>query len=88
MLRKLIEAEKGAGSKGRRAGLLAARDRFYKGDIAKTMASFSEEQGALFRYDDFATYAVQVEEPVKLNYRGYDGTRIRRPARARPSSSR
>lgn len=72
MLRKLIEAEKGAASKGRRAGLLAARDRFYKGDIAKTMAAFSEEQGALFRYDDFATYAVQVEEPVKLNYRGYD----------------
>ena len=72
MLRKLIEAEKGASSKGRHAGLLAARDRFYKGDIAKTMASFSEEQGALFRYDDFATYAVQVEEPVKFNYRGYD----------------
>jgi gamma-glutamyltranspeptidase/glutathione hydrolase len=72
MLRKLIEAEKGAASKGRRAGLLAARDRFYKGDIAKTMAAFSEEQGALFRYDDFATYAVQVEEPVKFNYRGYD----------------
>jgi gamma-glutamyltranspeptidase/glutathione hydrolase len=72
LLRKLIEAERSAGTKDRRAGLLAARDRFYKGDIAKTMASFAEEQGALFRYEDFATYAVQIEEPVKFNYRGYD----------------
>ena len=72
LLRKLIEAEKAAAAKGRHAALLAARDRFYKGDIAKTMAAFAEEQGALFRYDDFATYAVQVEEPVKFNYRGYD----------------
>ena len=72
LLRKLVEAEKTASAKGRKAGLLAARDRFYKGDIAKTMAAFAEEQGALFRYDDFATYAVQVEEPVSVNYRGYE----------------
>src|SRR5262245_17258395 len=37
LLRKLSEAEKAAASKGRHAALLAARDRFYKGDIAKTM---------------------------------------------------
>jgi gamma-glutamyltranspeptidase/glutathione hydrolase len=70
MLRRLVEAERDA--PGRRAGLQAARDRFYKGDIAETMARFSEEQGALFRYDDFAAYAVEIEEPVALNYRGYD----------------
>ena len=72
LLRKLVEAEKTASAKGRKAALLAARDRFYKGDIAKTMAAFAEEQGALFRYDDFATYAVQIEEPVSVNYRGYE----------------
>ena len=71
MLRKLVEAERKV-SFGRRAGLQAARDRFYKGDIAETMATFSDEQGALFRYDDFANYAVEIEEPVVLNYRGYD----------------
>jgi gamma-glutamyltranspeptidase/glutathione hydrolase len=72
LLRKLVEAEKGASAGGRRAALLAARDRFYKGDIARTMAEFSEAQGALFRYEDFASYSVEVEEPVTLNYRGYD----------------
>jgi gamma-glutamyltranspeptidase/glutathione hydrolase len=72
MLRKLIESEKAATAKGRKAGLQAARDRFYKGDIAKAMAAFSEEQGALFRYDDFASYTAQVETPVSINYRGYD----------------
>src|SRR6516164_9674595 len=43
-LRKLVEAEKQAAGKGRHEGLKAARDRFYKGDIARAMAKFSEEQ--------------------------------------------
>jgi gamma-glutamyltranspeptidase/glutathione hydrolase len=72
LLRMLVEAEKKAATKGRHAGLQAARDRFYKGDIAHKMADFAEGQGALFRYDDFASYTVKVETPVSINYRGYD----------------
>jgi gamma-glutamyltranspeptidase / glutathione hydrolase len=72
LLRMLVEAEKGAAAKGRRASLRAARDRFYKGDIAMKMAAFSEAQKALFRYEDFAAYSVRVETPVSINYRGYD----------------
>ena len=71
MLRMLVEAEKGAGA-DRRAGLRAARDRFYKGDIAKTLAAFSEQNGGLFRYEDFASYTVKIETPVSVNYRGYE----------------
>lgn len=71
-LKKLVETEKENESKGRKAALKAARDRFYKGDIAQTFARFSEENGGLFRYDDFATYTSKVETPVSLNYRGYD----------------
>jgi gamma-glutamyltranspeptidase/glutathione hydrolase len=71
LLRKLVEAEKQAGA-NRRAGLRAARDRFYKGDIAKTMAAFSEQNGGLFRYEDFSTYTAKVETPVSVNYRGYE----------------
>src|SRR5262249_45276452 len=51
--------------------LRAARDRFYKGDIARELASFSEANGGLFRYDDFAEYAAEVESPVSIDYRGY-----------------
>jgi gamma-glutamyltranspeptidase/glutathione hydrolase len=69
--RKLVEAEKQAMPQGRQAALKAARDRFYKGDIAREMAKFSEENGGLFRYEDFASYTAKLEEPVSINYRGY-----------------
>jgi gamma-glutamyltranspeptidase/glutathione hydrolase len=70
-LRRLVEAEKEAAPQGRQAALKAARDRFYKGDIAHEMAKFSEENGGLFRYEDFAGYTAKLEEPVSINYRGY-----------------
>ena len=70
-LRKLVDAEKEAAPKGRHDALQAARDRFYKGDIARTMAKFSEEQGGLFRYEDFASYTAKVEAPVSVDYRGF-----------------
>jgi gamma-glutamyltranspeptidase/glutathione hydrolase len=70
-LKKLVEAEKANASKGRHEALKAARDRFYKGDIARDLAAFSEANGGLFRYEDFAEYSVKVETPVSINYRGY-----------------
>jgi gamma-glutamyltranspeptidase/glutathione hydrolase len=70
-LKKLVETEKQNAGKGRREALKAARDRFYKGDIAREMAKFSEENGGLFRYEDFASYTAKVEEPVFVDYRGY-----------------
>lgn len=70
-LKKLVEAEKANRSKGRHEALKAARDRFYKGDIARDFAAFSEANGGLFRYKDFAEYTAEVESPVSINYRGY-----------------
>jgi gamma-glutamyltranspeptidase / glutathione hydrolase len=70
-LRKLVEAERQAAGQGRSAALRAARDRFYKGDIARAMGEFSEKNGGLYRYEDFAAYTAEVEEPVSIDYRGY-----------------
>jgi gamma-glutamyltranspeptidase / glutathione hydrolase len=70
-LRKLVEAEKQNERKGRHEALKAARDRFYKGDIAREMAKFSEANGGLFRYEDFANYTAKIEEPVSIDYHGY-----------------
>ena len=70
-LKKLVEAETENQSKGRHAALKAARDRFYKGDIAREFAAFSEAHGGLFRYEDFAEYTAEVETPVSIDYRGY-----------------
>src|SRR3954471_20391464 len=39
-LLSMVEAERTAKKKGRSAGIVAARDRFYKGDIAREMVSF------------------------------------------------
>ena len=70
-LQKLVDAERAALPQGRHAALRAARDRFYQGDIAREMARFSEDNGGLFRYEDFARYTVKIEEPVSISYRGY-----------------
>ena len=70
-LKKLVEAEKANQAKGRHEALKAARDRFYKGDIARDLAAFSEANGGLFRYEDFAEYKAEVENPISINYRGF-----------------
>jgi gamma-glutamyltranspeptidase / glutathione hydrolase len=70
-LRKLIEAEQEAKAKGRHEALKAARDRFYKGDIAQAMGKFFAENGGLYRYEDFAGYTAKVETPVAVDYRGF-----------------
>jgi gamma-glutamyltranspeptidase/glutathione hydrolase len=70
-LKRLVEAERAGAAKGRHEALKAARDRFYHGDLAREMARFSEENGGLFRYEDFVAYTAKVETPVSTDYRGY-----------------
>lgn len=48
------------------------RDAFYKGEIAKTIANFIQEQGGFLSYEDFAEYQSEWVEPVSTNYRGFD----------------
>jgi gamma-glutamyltranspeptidase / glutathione hydrolase len=48
------------------------RDAFYKGDIARTIASFVKEQGGFLSYEDFASHHSEWVEPISVNYRGYD----------------
>src|SRR5688500_9799088 len=42
-LKRMVEAERAAKSNGRVAGIVAARDRFYKGDIARDMVAFLQK---------------------------------------------
>ena len=48
------------------------RDAFYKGEIAKTIAKFIEEQGGFLSAKDLSTHKSEWVEPVSINYRGYD----------------
>ena len=70
-LKRMAEAERAAKGRGRAAGIVAARDRFYKGDIAKEMVAFLQKHGAPFDLSDFAEYYARIEEPAKTTYRGY-----------------
>lgn len=69
-LRKLIQTEQST-SGSRLEKLQAVRDRFYKGDIADEMEAFFIKSGGFLRKADFAAYETRVEDPVKVNYRGY-----------------
>jgi len=72
-LQYLADVEKRAARrKGRKAGLGAARDAFYKGDIARTVAKFIEKEGGLLRYEDFASYRVRFEPTVRSRFNGVE----------------
>jgi gamma-glutamyltranspeptidase/glutathione hydrolase len=73
-LRKLVEAEANAlaAGKGRREAILAAYDRFYKGDIAREIVRGVREEGGLFTEKDLADWKVRIEEPVKTTYKGVE----------------
>jgi gamma-glutamyltranspeptidase/glutathione hydrolase len=73
-LRKLVETERAAlaAGKNRKDAILAANDRFYRGDIAREFSRGSREQGGLHTEEDLARWQVHLEEPVKTTYRGIE----------------
>jgi gamma-glutamyltranspeptidase / glutathione hydrolase len=71
-LTRMVQAERAARKKSRAAGIVAARDRFYKGDIAREMVAFLKQHQAPFELDDFAAFFAKVEAPAVTKYRGYD----------------
>ncbi|WP_299522198.1 gamma-glutamyltransferase [uncultured Lutibacter sp.] len=48
------------------------KDAFYKGEIAKTIANFIQEQGGFLSEKDLANNTSEWVEPISSNYRGYD----------------
>jgi gamma-glutamyltranspeptidase/glutathione hydrolase len=73
-LRKLVEAEQTAlkAGKDRKQAIMAAYDRFYRGDIGREFVRGAQEEGGLITLDDLAKWDVKIEEPVKTNYKGIE----------------
>ncbi len=68
--RALVQREQDtAGSRYRK--LQAARDRFYKGDIADRLVAYYEGHGGFLTKRDLADHVTWVEDPVSVNYRDY-----------------
>ncbi len=69
-LRKLVEAEqKTKGTREER--LQAVADRFYRGDIADELEAWYISQGGFLRKRDLAAHRTYIEDPVSVDYRGY-----------------
>ena len=73
-LRKLISAEAQALAAGadRKGAIMAANERFYRGDIAAEFVRASKELGGLHTLEDLANWQVYIEEPVSTRYKGVD----------------
>ena len=81
-LKLMCRAEAAAQHKGRVAGIEAARDVFYRGEIAERIVDFiannpvEDASGTahtgLLSYEDMAEWHATVEGPVAFNYRGLD----------------
>jgi gamma-glutamyltranspeptidase/glutathione hydrolase len=68
-LQRLADAD-GAARGHRAAGIAAARDRFYRGDVATTIGRFSERVGGLLRATDLAGYRARLEAPLRTTFAG------------------
>ena len=68
--RRLLDAEGSAKRRGREAAIDAARDRFYRGDIAAEIVAWSAANGGLLTTDDLASFATRIEDPIQADYRG------------------
>src|SRR5260221_38980 len=64
----MADQEKRAARKGRKAGLKAAREALYKGDIARAVTKFIEKEGGPMRYEDFADFRVKFEPTVRTRF--------------------
>jgi gamma-glutamyltranspeptidase/glutathione hydrolase len=71
-LQYMADEEAGKTHDGREAGIRAARDAFYKGDIARKFAQYHADNGGFLTYDDMANYEVRVEPTVKTSVGGIE----------------
>ena len=67
-LQHMADQEAAARNRGREAGLAAARDAFYRGDIARAIVKFQKENGGLLSADDLASYCSGFDEPVETSF--------------------
>jgi gamma-glutamyltranspeptidase / glutathione hydrolase len=70
-LRRLVEAEAEALARGasREEAIMAAYERFYRGDIARELVRGTQAEGGLITLEDLDRWEVKLEAPVSTTYR-------------------
>ncbi len=67
-LQYMADEERAAKRRGRVAGIQAARDAFYRGDIAKRIAAYHRAHGGWLTEEDLAEYRVRFEPPARCRF--------------------
>src|SRR5262245_34494040 len=67
-LQYMADEERAAAARGREAGLEAARDAFYRGDIARKIVAFMKQEGGLLSAEDLAEYHSPVGPPERRGF--------------------
>jgi gamma-glutamyltranspeptidase/glutathione hydrolase len=68
----LADEDRAARRRGRVAGLAAARDAFYRGDVAATIARYHAEEGGLLTREDLAEFRVGIEPALYTAFHGHE----------------
>jgi gamma-glutamyltranspeptidase/glutathione hydrolase len=71
-IKLMVTAEVKARARGRAGAIRAARDEFYKGEIARRIAEFHSREGGLLAYEDLAEFEPEVAPALKTSYREFE----------------
>jgi gamma-glutamyltranspeptidase/glutathione hydrolase len=68
----LVDEDRAGRRRGRTGGLAAARDAFYRGDVAAAIARYHAAEGGLLTREDLADFRVGVEPPVRGTFGAHE----------------
>src|SRR2546422_64821 len=71
-IKTMAAAELKSRSRGRAGAIRAARDAFYKGDIARRIAEYHAREGGLMTVEDLAEFSVEVAPALKTTFGDYE----------------
>jgi gamma-glutamyltranspeptidase / glutathione hydrolase len=71
-LQFMVDEERAASSRGRVAGLQAARAAFYRGDLADAMVRYHRDHGGWLTAEDLSSYHSEIAPPVRATFRGME----------------
>ena len=71
-LQYMADEEATRSTQGRESGIRAARDAFYKGDIAKAITDYHSEHGGFLTTKDLASFEVRFEPTVQAHFGDID----------------
>jgi gamma-glutamyltranspeptidase/glutathione hydrolase len=71
-LQYMADQERAHGGNGRRDGLRAAHDAFYRGDIGAAIARHQRDNGGLLTTDDLSSFRASIEPPCRTRFGDFD----------------